>query len=140
MDQLELKWTTRNARKNQTQQTFMDFVVNGKALSELIGRDLISCLGWLPAPSNDEHLKRLLLLSGTDLPSGRRSLYVCPECGDPGCGVIGAVIEQIGREITWRDFVHEGGSSEIAPESLEVGPFRFDADQYRSALALTFSI
>jgi hypothetical protein len=37
-------------------------------------------------------ISRLLLSEKADLPNGRRSFFVCSECGDLGCGAITAVV------------------------------------------------
>jgi hypothetical protein len=62
-------------------------------------------------------------------------LFVCPECGDLGCGAITVAISAHGDTITWSDFRYENNyDATITTRYADVGPFRFDAAAYRNAL------
>jgi hypothetical protein len=95
----------------KTERKFFDFVVDGVSLYDTLGRsrDLISAL-WNPpeVPSEgDRAIRRLLLADGGDASENRVSLFVCPECGDLGCGAITVRIERDDTGIVWRNIGYE---------------------------------
>jgi hypothetical protein len=100
MNTIELLKTDRAVSDlgSQVKRKFLDFLVDGVSLYEEIGRrsDLVSTV-WIDPPmpreDQDKAIRRLLALDTGDLPNGRVSLYVCPECGDLGCGVISVQID-----------------------------------------------
>jgi hypothetical protein len=64
--------------------------------------------------------------------------FVCPECGDLGCGVTVAV-QREGSTITWSDFRWEVNwfdpeNPDAFTKSFELGPFRFDYNEYAGVL------
>ena len=64
-------------------------------------------------------------------------IYVCPECGDIGCGAITAQVEESDGFMIWRDFGYENNYDPSTPDLkkyTEVGPFWFEAAQYRQTL------
>jgi len=70
-------------------------------------------------------------------PDGRVPLYICPKCGDLGCGGITAVIEQTADTVVWRDF---GYQNDYEPFDLDnllpgAGPIVFERRSYLDALA-----
>jgi len=128
----------------RTDRSFLDFVVDGTSLYDAIGRrsDLISTLWVQPeaapeaAEEQQKAVRRLLGSEQGDLPGDRVSLYVCPECGDLGCGAITLKIEFDVEEVIWYDFGHENNYEESidrAPYS-SIGPFRFDRQTYENLL------
>jgi hypothetical protein len=161
---LALKWRRREGRKlaigHVSERDWLDFLIDGRSLRDLLegvaseahpGRypermklDYIGCLGgWLRVTEAHDRLRRQLLLeerSGLD--TERYQLYICPECGDIGCGAITAVIEQPGDSFVWRDFaMYEKDWQFDDDDPLfdlsdceSIGPFRFDKEQYREAL------
>jgi hypothetical protein len=81
-------------------------VVDGVRLSTLFA-DQVTVFRWA---SPEEQLRAMERLSGTappDMPSGRVSLYVCPECGDLGCGARGVFIQGTTDSVVWRDPAYE---------------------------------
>jgi hypothetical protein len=50
---------------------------------------------------------RLLLTSEADFPNERRSLFVCAECGDLGCGAVTLSVTRVGGKVVWSDFGYE---------------------------------
>ena len=101
---LSLEWKKRPGGLGRTKREFLGFVVDGQSLSTVIGEvvgDQISCLGWFLPEENAKAVRRLLLEETADLPNDRRSVYVCPECGDLGCGAVSVVIEAAGDQIIW---------------------------------------
>ena len=132
---IELKWKRREGGGGRTQRDYFDFVVDGASLSEMFGGDLASCLGWFVPERNAQAVYRLLLKEPADLPNNRRSLYVCPECGELDCGAISAVIERVGEKVIWRDFAFQRHYDEVEPIKGHEGiSFTFDRAQYNQAI------
>ncbi|MGW4488073.1 hypothetical protein ACWEOE_30030 [Amycolatopsis sp. NPDC004368] len=107
----------------RTRREYLDFAVDGAPLGErlrALGDDVIADAGFTLPP----------------FPDGRVPLYVCPECGDLGCGAVTAVIERTADEVVWRDF---GRQTDYDPAVFferytGLGPFRFDRAQYDAVL------
>lgn len=123
-------------------------VVDGRPLlhrlDEVEGVDAVSPLASdLPPTVRAEHV-RLLLLDSATAPSrfaGRRVVYSCPECVDPGCGAVTAVVEGDGKDVVWRDFAWQttdpahGDPVDLDRDGYPgVGPYRFRGDTYRAVL------
>jgi hypothetical protein len=119
-----------------TERDYLDFVIDGLSMSEHLGGDRVSCLGWFVAPENARAVRRLLLDEPADFPNDRRSLYVCPECGDLGCGAVSVVIESVENQIVWRDFGYENNYENIVRSDSyrNLGPFVFDAAEYERVI------
>jgi len=134
----------------------LDFVVDDVALSERLvatpAPDAAS--SWLEDPfdmpsvadltrpsSAAADLRRLAGVEPRDdeswaLANGRLPLYVCPECGDLGCGAITVHVDHTepGR-VTWSGLRHENGYEPADDLDLSAaGTFIFDADAYRQVL------
>jgi len=70
-----------------------------------------------------------------ELASGRVLLYVCPACGDVGCGAVSAAMERSEGTVVWRDFGWDVGWDDGEDEiRFAGGPFVFDRDQYDAEL------
>jgi hypothetical protein len=135
VSKLKLEWKRRQGGGGRTQRDFLDFVVDGRPLSELVG-DYVSCLGWLGPEENAKAVRRLLLREPPDLPNNRNTLYICPECADIGCGALSLVVERVGDNFVWRHFGYENNYEGIihAEGFEEVGPFTFDRAGYSEAI------
>lgn len=133
MNTLRLEWKKREGNFAQTERNFLDFVIDDISLSEYLG-DLVSGIGCFNQQETNKIIHRLLLKEPADFPDNRRSLYVCPECGDLGCGAISAVIEQSENEIIWRDFALEYNYSDDLTEYPVLGPYFFDKKSYEQVL------
>ena len=135
VSELRLEWRRREGGGGRTQRDFLDFIVDGRPLSESVG-DQVSCLGWLVPEENARAARRLLLEEPADLPNNRRTLYVCGECGDIGCGVVSVVVERDGDKVVWRDFGYENDYEGVVhTRDFEgVGPFTFDRAAYGRAI------
>jgi hypothetical protein len=160
---LQLAWRVRDRvfPESQTYREYLDFVVDGDSLRDQIAElseqhgqnlgsivpegalepayestfDCIGCLGWLPSDEEVKQRSRLLLEEPPDLDTGRYQLYVCPECGDIGCGAVTAVIKAKGEYISWNNLRYENDwDDEMTEEYGDLGPFSFAKDQYRQAL------
>ena len=131
---LRLVWKRRTGGGGRTQRDFLDFVIDGQSLSAVVG-DQISCLGWFVPEENAKAARRLLLEEPADLPENRRTLYVCPECGDIACGAVSLVVERVENKIIWRDFGYENYEGVVRGEGFEgVGPFVFDRSEYEKVI------
>jgi hypothetical protein len=139
-NRLTLRESQRTGGGGRTPRTFLDFVVDGRSLYDLLvsrGFDSIPCLGWGPLDSQKAAVERLLRRKEPDFPNERTSLFVCAECGDLDCGAVSVMVERAGDEIVWRDFAFENTyDSELQRDRLEdVGPFRFNGREYLVVLA-----
>jgi len=118
--------------------------VNSESLHDLLKcGERVTVLGdWFTNPLFEAiHLRGLLLEHPSFLESGRYELYVCPLCGDIGCGSITAEIEATEDRVVWRDFALEVNYWFDDPSEMlirddygRVGPLEFDRAQYREAL------
>ena len=133
---LELALASRSPGSGITPRTFLDFVVDGVSLSNRFkGGDWVTPIGWTTAESERMYLEQLTLLAPPETPSGRVPIYVCPECGDLGCGAISARITRKPEGFVWSEFAYE---NDYDPAPLEtygnVGPFLFDKALYWQTL------
>jgi hypothetical protein len=121
------------------EQTSIDFVVNGTSLlTELVRRsgghnDFMGRLAKGLPQFKSEVLSKLGVDAAADTETKRVILYLCPECGDIGCGAYTAIIERVEDGYVWRSFSYENGY-EPAAVVENFGPFRFEHQQYVSAI------
>jgi hypothetical protein len=139
---LTLRWARRKAGKFVTGRSYLDFVIDGRSLAKRLDwSDAVTLLGWLAPEQHEVVLSELLLLRPTALAENRRELYVCPECGDIGCGSITAVVTRQGDRVIWSDFAHYVDHSEDGAHTVgrspfaHIGPFAFDAGAYAATFA-----
>lgn len=121
-------------------RTSADFVVNGKSLlhalveeagghSDFMGRFVA---GYPDV--NKTALSELLCRLSPTIEGGRTLLYICPECGDIGCGAYAARVLNDANTYVWLDFAYVNGYE--PPQSIAgVGPFTFSASEYEHAVA-----
>jgi hypothetical protein len=129
---LDVVWTTRSGGGGRTERRFLDFVVDGVALSTRFDADFISPFGWVAADEQNASIDRLLRKSPPDVDHGRTTLYVCPECGDLGCGAVTLLVDGGPGTIVWKNFGIQNNYEDIVhAEGLDgIGPFTFDGAQY----------
>jgi hypothetical protein len=137
MSTLETVWAQRPAGLNSVARRYRDFVVDGVPVSSIVRIDVISPFGW--AEVDDEEraaARRLLGLEPADLPHGRTSLYVCPECGDLGCTAVSILVEFEPDQVVWKAFGYQNNyDGTVQLESLgHVGPFVFPRPGYEKAI------
>lgn len=118
---------------------YIDFIVSGQSLGQLLGLpnfDLIGTFGWTENNEyENRHVDEFLGIEKPELETGRTCFYVCAECGDIGCGAITAKIEFTDNDVKWVDFGYENDYSEPDLTAYkEIGPFCFDKKQYFDTL------
>jgi hypothetical protein len=129
---LGVVWTTRSGGGGRTERRFLDFLVDGVALSSRFNADFISPFRWGDIDEQRASIDRLLRKAPPDLASGRTSLYVCPECGDLGCGAVTVLVEGGAGVIVWKDFgIQNNYENVVHADGFEgIGPFTFDGLEY----------
>lgn len=138
MNTLKLKLAER---KSGSRVKFLDFVVDGQSLYELLGRqfDTVSCLAsWPNTEEFRKAMNRLLLREEADFLNNRRSLYICGECGGLDCGAVSLVIEEKENVIVWRSFGYENTYEDALHEVEGVTSFTFDKAQYTQTIEKSF--
>lgn len=127
------KGETFNNGSTKAERKYFDFIVSGQSLGQLFGLpdfDLIGTFGWTDNKENTQ-IDEFLGHAKPELETGRTCFYVCPECGDIGCGAITAKIEVTEKDVIWKDFGYENNYSE--PDLTDykaIEPFTFDKKQY----------
>jgi len=126
--------TSKNC-STKVDRKYIDFIVSGQSLGQIFGLpdfDLIGNFGWSENKEyENKQIDEFLGLEKPELETGRTCFYVCPECGDIGCGAITAKIEMTDKNIIWKDFGYENNYSEPdLTDYKEIGPFTFDKKQY----------
>jgi hypothetical protein len=116
---------------------YFEIVVSGQTLSQILGLkpgNLITPFGW---GVNDQYEKTLVQIftfrKKSDLESGRVMLYVCPACGDIGCGAITCNIIDKGDKIIWSNFDFENGDDGVTAEYKHIEPIVFSRQNYFKA-------
>lgn len=131
---LSLELRQRPGGDNRTPREFFDVIVDSRRLLDRIGwegADLVTPLGWGISASQHSAIRQLRRDEVPSLPSGRVLLFVCPECGDIGCGAIAVRITRSGGYVVWDDFARENGYEDPLPISCE--PIHFNASDYWQA-------
>jgi hypothetical protein len=122
----------------QSERNYLDFVIDGLSVAERTRYDLVSvlCKEWV-SEEREKSVRRLLREEAADFPDDRRSLLVCPECGDIGCGAVSIIIDVSDSSMLWRDFGYQNTyEPEIHGAHLkDFGPFEFELSDYRSKLS-----
>ena len=129
---LDLAWMFRSGGGGRTERHFIDFVIDGVPLSSRFNVDFISPFGWFDTDEQEASIARLLRKSPPNMAHGRTTLYICPECGDLGCGAVTLLIERDPGVIIWKNFGIQNNYDEaVHTEGFEnIGPFTFDGRQY----------
>jgi hypothetical protein len=117
-----------------------DFLIDGESLLHTLVKidgghaDYMGCFVKGFAEAAAKAVAMLLLQAPPDSASGRVLLYICPECGDIGCGAYSVRIEKTNIGYSWGDFAYENGYEE--PRVINgAGPFFFERSAYESAIS-----
>lgn len=136
---LTLRQANRAGNTGKTARTYLDFFVSDRRLLDLLGwpeADYITPLGWGLVESKTNAVAELLRKRKPSLATGRYQLYICPECGDIGCGALTARVEREGDFIVWRDFGFENNYEEPRlSEFTGITPLYFAAAAYWQVLS-----
>jgi hypothetical protein len=135
---------TGNTRRPRRE--YLDFIVDGESL----GVKLASILGGANLPADRvpvlvldwpigfpaEDYGRLAGELPASLPDGRVPLYICPECGDLGCGGVTAVVERTADTVVWREFGYQNDYEPFDQDEVlkDVGPFVSELKAYQDVL------
>lgn len=116
-----------------------NFVVNGKSLLRSlveVGGGHSDFMGRFVAgypDVNKSALNELLCRSSPTIEGGCTLLYLCPECGDIGCGAYAARVLREANTYVWLDFAYVNGYEPPQPIT-GVGPFIFSISDYEHAV------
>lgn len=121
----------------RSERNYLDFIIDGESLVNLARYDLVSvlCREWVPA-ERERSVRRLLGTEPADFPNYRRSILVCGECGDIGCGAVSVITDFSNGSAIWKDFGYQNNyEPEIHGEHLKrLGPFEFGLEDYKRSL------
>jgi hypothetical protein len=116
-----------------------DFLIDDQSLLSLLVKcdgghaDFMGCLVKGFPEQNAKAAATLLLKAPPETDSGRVLLYICPECGDIGCGAYSVQLAKNDFSYIWECFAYENGYEE--PRIIKgVGPFMFRKQEYESAI------
>ncbi len=121
------------------ERTSVDFVIDGKSLLESLvdvdggHADYMGCFvkGY---PDQSAKSNAALMLRGqSDSEGGRVLIYICPECGDIGCGAYAVCISESQLGYLWESFAYVNDYEE--PREVEgLGPFLFEKEEYEAVV------
>jgi hypothetical protein len=121
------------------QRESADFLVNGESLlAHLIKMsgghgDFMGCFVHGFAEAKAQALRELLLEVDTSSKQRRVGIYICPECGDIGCGRFSVMVERCADAVIWSEFAYENDYEDLLIFE-EMRPFRFLSSQYEAAI------
>ena len=132
---LSIKKMFRKGSSSQTKRESLDLIIDGRSLLKMLAdsgggvSDFMGCFVFGFESENLKYAEALKCESKTELESGRVLLYICPECGDIGCGSYAARVEEHGDQYMWSNFAYENGYEE--PQVIDgIGPYYFNKDVY----------
>jgi hypothetical protein len=120
-------------------RTSADFHIDGQSLLRILASeggghgDFMGAFVQGHPESKADLARQLRLQAEPSSGSGRVLLYICPECGDIGCGAYSAKVGRDQETYTWGDFAYENGYEDPRPLKA-VGPFAFEVSQYDAAI------
>lgn len=142
---LSLNIFHRKGSDNILESYSSSFIVGESSLLDILSKgetryhDFLGCFarGW--DRLNEHSKKQLLLLDAPEMDSGRRLIYVCPECADVGCGAYGCKIKKENGFYIWESFAYENGYE--APQVIDgVGPYRFKISEYEEVIDRAYKL
>jgi hypothetical protein len=109
---------------------FLDVIINGRALTDMDEIADLDCVSRFNFTDIDDARACVSQLELVDAAGDGQSLllYVCPLCGDIGCGAVQIQVSRSDYEFDWSDFSYVNGIDD--PKPLAIGPFKFEADAY----------
>ena len=135
---LSINKLVRSGRGSKTKRTSIDFIIDGESLLDKLSTasdghsDYMGC--FVKGIDNKSQIyNKLTCTDNSELEDGRTLLYICPECGDIGCGAYAARINKINNQYIWQDFAYVNGYEEaVVIDGL--GPYYFNSDDYEHAI------
>jgi len=144
-DQLDIAMLHRTGSSGRLERHSVDFIINGNSLflATNAGQlDMCGCFSPDYFTSENELARkenaRIAKMFTFELPANiapdRVAVFVCPECGDLGCGAITFQLSRDGDTVRWANFAYENGYDQLQSEKYStIGPFEF---QFRAYLAV----
>lgn len=136
----ENKFLKKHPKQCSEDRTYIDFIINGKPLSELLGGVgfNIGQFGWKKNIKFEiNELKNYRNKKNLRVENGLFSAYVCAECGDEGCGAVMFNITENENHIIWENFVWSDGyleNEDDPDEKIDLEPIEFNKIEYEVAL------
>lgn len=129
----------RKATSGSLSASFDEFQVNRQPLSLFLPvGDLMGILGWRGAKEDTRSARQLLGREPSDFPDGRVPLYVCPLCGDLGCGAISVKVSFQDGCVVWSEFGRQALGSELSIMEDPIRDLWFQRETYESTLSSYF--
>lgn len=117
------------------ERSFADFRIDERSLLEILvtadggHSDYMSGFVSGYSEQNLRFADSLIRCNRPEAEPCRVVIYICPECGDIGCGAYSVQIRSLRDEIIWEEFAYENGYEEPRVIS-DVGPFIFSSPPY----------
>jgi hypothetical protein len=151
-DQLDIAMLYRTGASGRKERHSVDFVINSNSLflATNAGQlDMCGCFSPDHLTSESERVRkentRIAKIFTFDLPADiapdRVAVFVCPECGDLGCGAITFQLSRDGDTVRWANFAYENGYDQ--PQSDEysaIGSFEFAFRAYLGVIRRASSL
>lgn len=119
--------------------TFDEFQVNRQPLSLFLPvGDRMGVFGWRGAKEDRRSARQFMGREPSDFPDGRVPLYICPLCGDLGCGALSAKVSFQDGCVVWSDFGTQALGSELVLLEDPIRDLWFDRTAYESLLRSYF--
>jgi hypothetical protein len=133
ISKLSYKWNIRKGGGGKTERKYIDFYIDQKNLKECLQQtdiDYIGSLGWSNYQNDKLIIQRYLLKTDFDIEKTKRFLlYICPECGDIGCGSETFKIEKSSEYFIWKEFGFENNYEDEIKNKIDIS-FYFDKHEY----------
>ncbi|MFD1554000.1 hypothetical protein, partial [Putridiphycobacter roseus] len=136
----ERKFTGRNPESFYGTTSYIDFIINGTSLSEILGGigENIGKFGWRDNLDIElGEIGDLRSSNSTWLENGFHSIYVCSECADEGCGAYMFRIIKKDSVVIWTDFIFGDGyedTDDNPDDNIDIEPVVFVKEEYDTAL------
>lgn len=136
---LETRLTSRYGEvdlKQENNTVFADLVIDSVSLYQRLKEyDLVPAFGYGNADQQKLITDYYLFKYPFDYKYHRYPIMICPQCGDLDCGYISVAIDKEADIVEWSNFYLEHNNL-----LLNIGPFHFEWDNYKSTIEKTFEI
>lgn len=122
--------------KQENNTVFADLVIDSVSLYQRLKEyDLVPAFGYGNADQQKLITDYYLFKYPFDYRYHRYPIMICPQCGDLDCGYISVAIDKEADIVEWSNFYLEHNNL-----LLNIGPFHFEWDNYKSTIEKTFEI